>query len=58
MESVGNEGKIQIKDFDVQPDPNQLAELLQVGFKDGTGGRKSSDSMEQRAGEGAWLRRA
>jgi len=27
MESVGDEGKIQIKDFDVKPVPNQLAEL-------------------------------
>lgn len=58
MESVGNEGKIQIKDFDVTPIPNQLAELLQVGNKDGAGGGKSSNSLEQRAREGAWLRGA
>lgn len=58
MESVGNEGKIQIKDFDVKPVPNQLAELLQVGNKDGAGGRKGSNSTERRAREGAWLRRA
>ena len=30
MESVGDEGKIQIKDFDVKPVPNQLAEWMQV----------------------------
>lgn len=40
------------------PIPNQLAELLQVENKDGAGGRKSRNSMEQRAREGAWLRGA
>lgn len=27
-ESVGDEGKFKIKDFDVKPVPNQLAELV------------------------------
>lgn len=53
IESVGDEGKIQIKDFDVEPVPNLLAELVQVGKKDRGGGGKSNSSGEQKARERA-----
>lgn len=48
MESVGDEGKIQIKEFDVKPVPNQLAELMRGlhGIR-GWGGWKSHNSAGQ-----------
>lgn len=47
MESVGDEGEIQIKDFDVKSVPNQLAGLMQgLHGSRGWGGWKSRDSAE------------